>query len=298
MGVRPVRTADVALFNPQTKRDLGVRVVYPGSVAGGSLPVIIWSHGAFGSGKSYAPLTRFWASHGYVVIAPTHADSAANGVVPSLDNRQAFREWNVRPQEVSFVIGQLDNISRRVPDIAGRLDVSALGMGGHSFGAHTAELLAGAVARGRFMPSDLQRTYADPRIAAFMMVSPSGPGGIFDDRSFDGIRRPVLAVSGDNDTVGAFRQSASRRRKAWELMPGGDKYLLWIAGAYHGFGGISGGIRHEGSGPSDAGQVDIVRCTGLAFWDSFLKKRAGAKDWLTGDNLAKAAKNRASLKSK
>lgn len=284
-GARSVRDADIVLFNPATRRDLSLRVVYPAS-GGGPLPVIIWSHGAFGSGKGYAPLTRFWASHGYVVIAPTHADSAENGTWPSLANAAAFREWNVRPRELSFIIDRLGKISRLVPGLAGRLDAGALGVGGHSFGAHTAELVAGASVRGRFVKERDRGPYSDPRPAAFMMISPTGPGGVFDVSSFTDIRRPVLVVSGDNDTVGRMRQSASARRKAWELMPDGDKYLLWIAGGYHGFGGIAGSVRFEGSGPMDGRHVDYVRCTGLAFWDLYLRNRTGARTWLDDEKLA------------
>jgi predicted dienelactone hydrolase len=43
----------------------------------GQFPVIVFSHGAGGSGQNYFPLTHYWATHGYVIIQPTHNDSIA-----------------------------------------------------------------------------------------------------------------------------------------------------------------------------------------------------------------------------
>lgn len=284
-GSWPVSSVkSIRIYNANQGRDLELSAVYPSS-GGGKFPVVIWSHGAFGSKDSYAPLADFWASHGYIVIRPTHQDSSENGTFPSLKNIFAFREWDVRPAEISLIIDHLDEIEKKAPGLAGHIRAGAVGMGGHSFGAQTAELLSGAKARGGFLNKDRQKNFSDSRIKAFMMVSLSGPDGVFSRDSFSGITRPVLAVTGDNDDAGRTKQPASWRKEAWKLMPAGDKYLLWIADAYHGFGGITGAHRWEGAGPMDLKQVDYVRCSGLAFWDAYLKGQAGAFDYLRGSAL-------------
>ncbi len=38
-------------------------------------PVIVWSHGVFGSHEGYEPLVRAWVEAGYVVVQPTHDDT-------------------------------------------------------------------------------------------------------------------------------------------------------------------------------------------------------------------------------
>ena len=56
-------------------------------VTGSELPVILLSHGHghsnnLSSLNGYAPLASFWAAHGFVVIQPTHLDSATLSLSP------------------------------------------------------------------------------------------------------------------------------------------------------------------------------------------------------------------------
>src|SRR2546425_309014 len=68
--------------------DLQVRVSAP--VTGSELPIILLSHGHgpsnnLSSLNGYAPLASYWAAHGFVVIQPTHLDSATLGLRDSGD---------------------------------------------------------------------------------------------------------------------------------------------------------------------------------------------------------------------
>src|SRR5260370_42486567 len=74
-GSYAVETIDQTLHDPKRDKDLRVRVLFP--KANGPFPVIVFSHGAGGSGQNYFPLTAIWAALGYVVIQPTHDDSIA-----------------------------------------------------------------------------------------------------------------------------------------------------------------------------------------------------------------------------
>jgi len=145
--------ADVVLHDSQRNKDLHVKVTFP--KADGKFPVIVFSHGFGGSKDTYASLTAYWAARGYVVIQPTHDDSIAqrkangeiNGVMQGFSTlREDISDpaaWRNRTRDVSFVIDSLDEIERRVPGTAGKLDRSHIGAGGHSFGALTTELLGG-----------------------------------------------------------------------------------------------------------------------------------------------------------
>src|SRR5438132_3551039 len=74
-GPFAVATIDESIHDLKRTQDLPVRFLVPKSA--GLFPVIVFSHGAGGSGKNYFGLTAFWATHGYVVIQPTHNDSVA-----------------------------------------------------------------------------------------------------------------------------------------------------------------------------------------------------------------------------
>jgi predicted dienelactone hydrolase len=68
---------DLVLRDEKRSKDLHVRIRYP--KGDGPFPVIVFSHG-FGAGKeAFAPVSRHWAGHGYVVIHPQHADGGALG---------------------------------------------------------------------------------------------------------------------------------------------------------------------------------------------------------------------------
>src|SRR5689334_6769086 len=78
-GPHRVETMTSIVLKDETrKKELPVRVSFP--KADGQFPLIVWSHGMYGSKDGYQPLVSHWVSHGYVVIQPTHSDSL------SLDN--------------------------------------------------------------------------------------------------------------------------------------------------------------------------------------------------------------------
>src|SRR5450759_4034355 len=67
----------IVLHDDARQKDLEITVRYPQTDLSSTerFPLVIFSHGAGGSRDAFADLTTHWASHGYVVILPTHADS-------------------------------------------------------------------------------------------------------------------------------------------------------------------------------------------------------------------------------
>ena len=106
------------------EKDLQVRVTYP-RIAG-PVPVIVWSHGAFGSKDRYGPLVEHWASHGYAVIQANHEDSAA--LTGGRPDRTKFRTWPQRPKDVTLLIDHLPALADRLPDFPGTLDAKRVGV--------------------------------------------------------------------------------------------------------------------------------------------------------------------------
>ncbi|MDH3591520.1 MAG: dienelactone hydrolase family protein [Planctomycetota bacterium] len=278
-GALAIATARIELPRGEGEKPLRVRVTHP--TAKGKYPVIVYSHGMYGSGDAYRPLVDAWAKTGYVFFQPTHPDSRSLGVKA---RAEAVKAWRVRPQEVALILDSLDAIVKRVPALKGKLDRARIGVGGHSFGAHTSQLVTGVRTR-------IQRRLAlrDKRVKCALLISPQGRGGLFGDDAWKSWTAPALVITGSNDgdPFGDPKKTPQWRLDSYALSPPADKYLLWIDGAHHSFGGISG-ARRRGSGPKNEKHVALVRDAGLAFFDAYVKGSAGAKAWLRRNTKPRA----------
>lgn len=260
---------------------LSVKVTYP--TVKGSYPVIVFSHGMYGSEDGNTPLIETWAKAGYVIFQPTHADSLryASAEVRraalqgSLNNSQNWRE---RPGEITLLLDKLDWFEQQVPDLKGKLNKKVVGMAGHSFGAWTTQMVAGmTLGRG-----GMSLNLGDKRPKAFIAFSPSGLGGGITEASFQTMRSPFLYITGDNDKGNFQNDPKVHRREAFDLAPKGDRTLVWIKDVYHNFGGINGRelprmAANRLSGPANPTHVKIAVNSSLAYWDAQLKNLPEAK---------------------
>lgn len=258
--------------------------------APGRRPLIVFSHGMYGSGENLDPLAHHWASHGYVVILPTHADSLSlrTAGMSRLEKLQLAREmqsgrlrdmntqfqahWADRPRDVSLILDSLDAIEALDGRLAGRIDRARIGVGGHSFGAMTTMLIGGAepsnVPRAMERAFERDGTLADDRVKCLVMISPQGMNQRFGDDSWDAFDRAALTISGDRDR-GSGGQPAEWRRHAFDLGHAGSHALVWIEGAEHHFGGMNGSTRRgQASVPE---HVKAVQDATLAFWEAALR---------------------------
>jgi predicted dienelactone hydrolase len=268
---------------PDRKRGktVPVRVTYP--TAGGKHPVIIWSHGAFGAKDGYKPLVMHWASHGYICIQPTHSDSIALGV--EIGDWRALDDWPNRPADIKLVLDSLPQIADAIPALGNRFDTEHIGVGGHSFGSHTASLIGGVTVHNP--DGGGRQSFADLRPAAFMLISPQGQSRTIDAESWQSFHRPLMVLTGTNDTSVRTGKSYEWRLEAYELAASNRKYLAVINGAYHGFGGITG-VNWPGAGPADETHVRFVKSLSLAFWDACLSDNQAAADFLRAASVQNA----------
>ena len=123
------RIEKLVLQDKKRNKDLQLRVTFPKSA--GPFPVIIFSHGLYGSKDNYLPLTEFWARHGYVVIQVNHADSLKLGT--RLGDPRALLAWDERPRDISFIIDSLKSLDDDNDQLTGKLNLEHIGVGGHSF---------------------------------------------------------------------------------------------------------------------------------------------------------------------
>jgi len=234
--------------------DLQIRVSAP--AVGNDLPIILLSHGHgrsnnLSSLNGYAPLANFWASHGFVVIQPTHLSSNSLSLDSNTPGAPLF--WRSRVDDMTRILDQLDYIEAGVPHITGRLDRSRVAVAGHSLGGHTASMLLGARLTD---PDDGTIVYnlAEPRIKAGVLLAAPGNGGadlsafasetyrFFRHPSYAEMATPTLVVAGDSDVSPHLTvRGADWHADPYLLSPAGTgKCLLTLSGGKHGLGGVSG----------------------------------------------------------
>jgi len=236
-----VSIKQVELPAPDRGDALHVRVTAP--TTGRGLPIVLFSHGFGFSMNAYGPLVDFWAAHGFVIVQPTHLDSATLGIAP--DDPRTPRIWRYRIEDLTRVLDELDRIEPAIPG-EGRLNRDRIAVAGHSYGATTASALLGA----RVLDPDggAGEKLSDPRVAAGVLLAVAGTGGEnltpfaaemfpFMNPSFGAMTTPALITVGDNDRSPLSTRGPDWWTDAYSLSPG-PKSLLTVFGAEHSQGGI------------------------------------------------------------
>jgi predicted dienelactone hydrolase len=113
-------------------------------------PVIVFSHGFHGCATQSRFLMEAFASHGYLVFAPNHRDASCDHGRASLlaapqvpfGHPESWSDTTYRDREedIRRLIDAIANDDR----FAARVDLSRLGLTGHSLGGYTVLGLAGA----------------------------------------------------------------------------------------------------------------------------------------------------------
>jgi len=206
-------------------RELRMAIEYP--IRAGTYPLIIFSPGYAAQPQSYVGLTSHWASQGYVVVKPVHEITRAGSASADVWQQHGQTEWRNRVRDITFIIDSLDLLEQTYPELQGKIDRTKIGVGGHSYGAFTAMLLGG----GRTFPGAV--SYADPRVTAVMAISPQGPGSVrgLTEESWAELSKPTLFMTGTRDQGTTAEETPEWRRKAFELSPAGDKWLVIVPNA-------------------------------------------------------------------
>lgn len=229
------------------------------------------------------------------MIRASHADSSEFG--GSMSNPGIFRKWPERPADITFLIDAIGTLEQQVPGLAGKPNARVIGVGGHSFGAHTAQLVGG-VSTVDPMQGGQRGSHADPRPIAFLLLSPQGVGGVLDERSFATLTRPHMTITGSNDP-GRGGKSPEWRIEPFQKSPAKSKYLVFIDKAHHNFGGMYGDRKEgKGVGPVNKAHLTYVQSSSTAFWDAFLKRDNEAVLALVTGELARLSKGEAVLRTR
>lgn len=301
-GPYAVVTLDLQLKGESREEPLEVRARLPVVAKADPLPVVIFSHGAGGSSDAFPDLCEHWASHGYVVLNPTHSDSVklrkAKG--EKLDPNRGLAQQVVggvklkdRKADITLILDSLSNITGQAVqahrELQGvKLDASRVALAGHSAGAMTSQMLAGVRFYG---PLGLRGfSEPEPRIKSFILISGQGTGNrFFNKESWKDIAAPMLVIAGSEDYSPVSDEKPAQRCDPYTYAPAGDKFLVYIEGATHGSYAGKQVVRIlKEKQPANLDYItDVTAFSTLAFLDMTLQGSAEARAYLTNHELLK-----------
>ena len=298
----------------RSDRVVPVKVYYPkGSEA---CATIIFSHGLGGTREGYKYVGEYWASHGFVSVHLQHegSDDAVWKDAKPLERMAAMKKAASdpraaldRPRDVSFAIDMLEKLNKdEQSPLHKRIDLTKLGMSGHSFGGWTTLAVGGQtfIGAGR---SAGGASLGDNRIKAMIpMSAPPGKDSAKYADNFKSIKIPGLHMTGTLDESPITTTTPEERTKPFENTPGPkdggkDQYLINFEGGDHAiFSGATLGRVRGGKGDpkKDPTFHKLIKQSTLAFWDAYLRDNTEAKQWLQDGGLKSALGNDAKLEMK
>lgn len=231
-------------------------------------PVLAYSHGSQGFPGGSAFLSRHFASHGWVVVAPAHIGNT----LTTHSSPYPIDFYLDRPGDLSAAIDSLEAGAAALPS---PVDTSRVLAVGHSFGCHTMWGVAGATydaqaIRDRCLAGDhpqeqcsesvlaaFEAGMADSRVAAVLAMAGGGSTTWFGEDGLLSATPPMLTMSGTDDP-GAVAG-------IWERTYGLEMTWLVIEGGCHQVFGL-------GACPEISDKVGfaIVQSYALAFGRSHL----------------------------
>ena len=250
------------------------------------LPLLIWSHGLGGSVDGASFLSRFIASHGYVVLHVQH-----HGTDSSLWEGKPGHPWDIirsqkidraatlnRFQDTPFVLDIFPKWLNNHPTIEAVTDLTTMGMSGHSFGSLTTQVMGGMM-----FPDEkgILRRNRDTRFKAGILYGPSPIDHIGLDAPEDvygSIDMPMLHMTGTDDSSPVENWDYKKRLDVYNNITKAKQYLLIINDGDHMvFNGSRGKL---GKNPNREKHENIIKFVALAYWDAMLKDDKDALNWL------------------
>ncbi|MEB3290397.1 MAG: alpha/beta hydrolase [Leptolyngbya sp.] len=271
-------------------------------------PIVIVSHGFGDVKESFTFLAEHLASYGFIVMLPDHVGSNLAYRQTYLDGQLntllSPMEFINRPQEISFLIDQLEELTATSPQWAAIADVNRIGVVGDSLGSSTALALGGAEinynrlvencdqddvvfnfalyleCRAQFLPPQ-NYDLKDPRVKAIITAHAMG-GGMYGPEGFRQIDVPILMVAGENDIVSTV-VTEQIHPFVWLQTP--SKYLATFERGTHftskpGRDGAGGIFQLLAGQHRDLGSR-YYKTLNVAFWNAHLRDQSEFLPYLT-----------------
>jgi dienelactone hydrolase len=228
-------TLDLDWADATRARPVPVRLYLPrADKARARAPLVVFSHGIGGSRRGYSYLGQHFASHGVASLHLQHVGSDRQlwgGNIFSLVGRLqgAAQDTEVihRAQDFRFALDTLLS-----SEWAERVDTERIVAAGHSYGANTTLLIAGARVQRDGRPLLLQ----DDRVRAAIVISAPPFYGQSDTRKIlSGVTVPSLHVTATEDVINipGYFSGAQDRVAVFEATASARKWLAVFEGGSH-----------------------------------------------------------------
>jgi predicted dienelactone hydrolase len=198
------------------------------------------------------------------------------GRMAAMNTAASLQNFLLRMRDVAVVLDNLDAWNREQGHaLAGRLDLSRVGMSGHSFGALTTQAVSGqSTAFGG-------QRFTDKRIRAAIAFSPSSPRQGDPAAAFGSVKIPWMLMTGTKDTAVIGDADVPSRLAVYPNLPDTiDKYELVLYNAEH--SAFSDRALPGDKESRNPNHHAAILALSTAFWDTYLRQDAAARTWLQG----------------
>ncbi len=275
-----VERLEISMHDETRHRELPLRIYLP--PAKSAAPIVLFSHGLGGSREGDVFLGEHWAKRGYVAVFLQHPgsdtsvwlDAEKGQRLAAMKQAANVENFVLRVEDVHAVLDGLTTWNATEHHaLKGRLDLSRVGMSGHSFGAVTTQAVSGQQFK-------LGKGATDVRIKAAMALSPSTPRAGSPTEAFGSVKIPWLLMTGTHDEAPIGGQTAASRLEVFPALPKGQKYELVLDGAEH--SAFTDRALPGDSQPRNPNHHTLMLALSTAFFDSTLKGDSAARAWIDG----------------
>lgn len=228
-------TLDFDWVDAERNRAVPVRLYWPQQAAADApVPLVVFSHGIGGSRRGYSYLGRYFAENGIASLHVQHVGSDralwTGNPFTLIGRLQAAAQAR---EAIERVLDLRHALDRLLAEEAGHaIDRSQIVVAGHSYGANTALLAAGASVERDGRTVDLR----DPRFAAAILISaPPFYGETDPARILRHVTVPTLHVTATGDTIQipGYVSPPADRLAVFEAVGGPRKTLVMFEGGNH-----------------------------------------------------------------
>ena len=187
-------------------------------------PLALISPGAGGDENGYSYLAEGLRSAGWQAIVMGHRESGRKALRSDIRQRRGIKTGlQALVTDPKAYEGRLMDIAAALNWVGGVCKPSFVALLGHSMGARTVMVEAGA--------KNTLGVKGQNRFDAYVALSPDGPGPMFPDDAWSQLRKPMLILTGTRDK--SLDGDWKTRTIPYERMPAGCKWLGVIEGATH-----------------------------------------------------------------
>jgi predicted dienelactone hydrolase len=227
---------DLDWHDAQRKRSVPVRFYLPKKdISAGKIPLVVFSHGIGGSRYGYSYLGRAWAKEGFASLHLQHVGSDRTlwisgspfDLVSRLHQAARDAEAIARAEDLRFALDQAFS-----GELGHFFDADRIIAAGHSYGANTVLLAAGARVERQGQLLDLR----DNRLRAAIIISaPPFYGELSPHRILDSVQIPSLHITATHDVIHipGYYSGATDRIRIFDNVGSQHKILAVFAGGSH-----------------------------------------------------------------